>query len=65
MSKILSAEELGDKVCEYCKYTNYGEEDYHGEMKYSPDGFYGCEGSFCDEAYEYYLNHYEEEEEDE
>ena len=26
------------ELCEYCRYTNYGLEDYHGEMKLGPNG---------------------------
>lgn len=47
MSKPLSFDGISEadgKLCEYCECTSYGLEDYHGEMKYGPNGPYGCEG---------------------
>lgn len=64
MSKPLSYDEISElyrELCECCPYTCYGLEDYHGEMKCGPNGPYGCEGQWCSEAYERYLEDFEEE----
>ena len=46
-------EELYDdeEICSYCSQTDYGE----CKSYVTPSGFYSCEGSWCDEAYEAYL----------
>ena len=65
MDKPLSFDDMCDSkeaLCSYCRYTDYGLEDYHGEMKLGPNGPYGCEGEWCNEAYERYLEEFEEEE---
>lgn len=50
---------LDEELCEHCRCTNYGLDmkAKNGYMGVS----YGCEGMFCDEAYENYLEEYEEE----
>lgn len=49
--------ELDEKLCEYCKCTFYGLEMGAQHMSaYSS----GCEGAYCEEAYEYYLDNFEE-----
>jgi hypothetical protein len=53
---MLTKEELGDNLCNYCIPTERGRE----ATVYCPSGLFMCEGIFCDEAYETYL-----EEEDE
>lgn len=48
---------LDEELCEYCHCTDYGAQ--MGAYKitaYSP----GCEGSWCEEAYENYLENFEE-----
>ena len=46
-------EEMCDdmEICNYCSQTDYGEHKSY----VTPSGFYSCEGSWCDEAYEAYL----------
>lgn len=46
-------EEMCDdmEICNYCSRTDYGEHKSY----VTPSGFYSCEGSWCDEAYEAYL----------
>ncbi len=63
MDKPLSYDEISENgnLCEHCRCTNYGLEDYHGEMKCGPNGPYGCEGEWCSKAYERYLEDFEEE----
>lgn len=64
MNKPLSFDEISEvdgKLCEYYELTDYGLENYHGEMKSGPNGPYGCEGVWCSEAYERYLEDFEEE----
>lgn len=41
-----------EEICNYCKQTNYGE---HKEC-ITPDGYWCCEGSWCSDAYEIYLD---------
>ena len=62
MSRPMTYEEistLDEELCKHCRYTNYG-----FDMK-AKNGYmgvsYGCEGMLCDEAYENYLEEYEEE----
>ena len=45
---MLSKEELGENLCKYCRVD---EEDRVPRNQY----YMGCEGSFCDGAYENYL----------
>ena len=61
MDKTLTVEELGEDLCEYCKCSDYGNEDYHGEMKCYGGEPVGCEGMYCKEAYENYLDDFKEE----
>lgn len=51
--------ELDEKLCEYCKCTFYGLE--MGAQHISAYSS-GCEGAYCEEAYEYYLDNFEEDE---
>lgn len=56
---VMSYEEisqLGDCLCEYCKCTEYGLSMgiQHAIMGVT----YGCEGMFCGEAYERYLEEF-------
>lgn len=44
-------EELDDDLCSYCHRTEYGKYAQYG----TPNGYVSCEGQFCDEAYESYL----------
>ena len=46
-------EELCDsmEICNYCSATDYGE----CKSYTTPNGYYACEGSWCNEAYEAYL----------
>ena len=46
---MLSKEELGENLCKYCRVD---EEDRVPKNQY----YMGCEGLFCDEAYEIYLD---------
>ncbi len=40
-----------ENLCEYCSATNYGE-----YKSYSiPNGYYWCEGTYCESAYREYL----------
>ena len=41
--------------CEYCRCSDYGIEDYHGEIIPTPYGYDWCEGSCCEEAQQNYL----------
>ena len=45
-------EELEEELCGYCSPTNYGEVS----SCVTPNGFYSCEGRFCDGAYQEYLD---------
>lgn len=40
-----------ESLCTYCSRTDYGE----NKSYVTPTGFYSCEGSYCEEAYEAYL----------
>jgi hypothetical protein len=53
---IKTIEELGEELCQYCRFTEYG------ERKANTNPHNLCEGRFCDEAYEYYLEAMKEEE---
>jgi len=51
--KPYTREELGDYLCEnYCDNTEYGKRAYTA----TPDGPSMCEGRWCDENYETYLD---------
>lgn len=39
-------------ICNYCSRTEYGE--YKSGV--TPDGYWSCEGSWCKDAYEDYLD---------
>ncbi len=43
--------ELEDELCAYCSATDYGETKCYS----TPNGYYMCEGSWCGEAYDCYL----------
>ena len=47
-------EELCDseEICSYCSTTDYGEH----KQGVTPSGYWSCEGAFCGEAYEGYLD---------
>lgn len=45
-------EELDEELCGYCSPTNYGEVS----SCVTPNGFSSCEGMFCDDAYQKYLD---------
>ena len=49
--------ELDEELCKYCRCTDYGL-DMKAKNGYM-GVYYGCEGMFCDEAYENYLDEYE------
>ena len=44
---------MGDDetICEYCYQTDYGEH----KSVHTPNGYYMCEGTWCKDAYESYL----------
>ena len=48
--------ELGEKLCDYCPCTEYG--DCSSEC-ITPNGYSSCEGSHCDVAYDNYLDEQE------
>jgi hypothetical protein len=54
---IESKEELGDTLCDYCPLESYarGVQGVGGKT-----GYISCEGMYCDEAYENYLEEMEE-----
>ena len=41
-----------ESICEYCSATDYGEHKSYG----TPNGQVFCEGAWCKEAYEAYLD---------
>lgn len=41
-----------EEICSYCSYTEYGE--YKSGV--TPSGYWSCEGSWCKDAYEDYLD---------
>ena len=45
-------EELDERLCEYCVRTDYGEH----KASATPNGYWSCEGAWCDEAYSEYLD---------
>lgn len=47
----LSLEELEEDICDYCLSTNRGESKGYT----SPTGYHACEGYYCEESYETYL----------
>jgi len=47
-------EELDECLCKYCYRTDYGERKGGS----TPNGYWSCEGSFCEETYESYLDDY-------
>ena len=53
---IKTSEELGEDLCKYCSYTEYG------IKKVNTGPWNLCEGSYCKEAYERYCEEQEEEE---
>jgi len=53
-------EKLGDELCAYCAWTDYGMEE--NKQIHTPDGIVWCEGILCDAAYQTYLEELEEEE---
>lgn len=55
MSILQSSEELGDKLCDYCPLDSNAR-----GVKAPPN--VSCEGRHCEEAYERYLDEWEEEE---
>nr|DAN05350.1 MAG TPA: hypothetical protein [Caudoviricetes sp.] len=62
MSKPLSYDEISEmdeELCEHCICTEYGLS--MGTQHITPYSS-GCEGSYCKEAYEQYLEDFEEEE---
>lgn len=50
----LPIDELDEELCNYCSHTDYGE----SRCSFSPDGAIFCEGSWCDIAYEEYLDEF-------
>lgn len=44
--------ELDEELCRYCEQTEWGERKCYG----TPDGPIMCEGAFCGEAYDLYLD---------
>ncbi|HAK43935.1 MAG TPA: hypothetical protein DCM59_16110 [Clostridium sp.] len=60
MSNPLSFDEiseLDDKLCEHCLCTDYGLEM---QAKNMSSVSFGCEGAYCKEAYERYLEEFED-----
>jgi len=53
---LKTIEELGDDICDYCRYTE------NGPVNTGPHNL--CEGAGCDEAYERYIDDSNEEEEE-
>lgn len=45
-------EELDEQLCNYCSRTEYGEK----RSCSTPNGYWSCEGAWCDEAYTEYLD---------
>lgn len=54
----LTKEQLEEDLCNYCSIPKESRGIHLG-----PNGPYGCDGCRCDDAYERYLEQYEEEEE--
>jgi hypothetical protein len=40
-----------ESICNYCHRTDYGENKCYS----TPNGYYCCEGAYCAESYEDYL----------
>jgi hypothetical protein len=57
-------EDLNEELCKYCRATEYGEDMTAQQVKGTPTGYTCCEGAYCDEAYEKYLDEYLDEEEE-
>lgn len=51
----LDKEDLGDDLCKFCPLEDW-EKGCHG----IPSGYISCEGRSCEEAYEYYLEDFDE-----
>jgi hypothetical protein len=51
---LQTLEELceSEELCKYCSATEYGEYKFYT----TPNGYYSCEGSYCEDAYESYLD---------
>lgn len=47
---VRSMEDMGDELCDFCSCP-----DENKGMHLGPNGPYGCEGRWCGEAYDYYL----------
>lgn len=43
-----------ESICKYCLATDYGEHKSYG----TPNGQVFCEGTWCEEAYEAYLDNF-------
>ncbi len=56
MLRPKTLEELDDELCNYCEPTQRGTSKCYG----TPYGYYSCEGAYCEEAYETYLEEYED-----
>jgi hypothetical protein len=60
-----SYEEITDSdpesLCKYCLQTDRGEHAF----SQTPNGYWACEGRWCKDAYETYLEEYEEEDKNE
>ena len=41
-----------ETICDYCSMTDYGEH----KSCVTPNGYWSCEGSWCERAYEDYLD---------
>ena len=41
-----------ESICAYCSRTDYGEHKFSS----TPNGYWSCEGSWCEEAYDAYLD---------
>ncbi len=41
-----------EEICEYCSATDYGEH----KSCYTPNGYWMCEGAWCKDAYDDYLD---------
>jgi|GEM_PF-1518618 len=48
-----------DSICNYCYRTDYGEH----KSCITPSGYSCCEGAWCEESYEAYLENYDATEE--
>lgn len=49
---LKTIEEMGDDICGYCFDTGYGE----CKSCVTPNGYWSCEGRWCKDAYEEYLD---------